>query len=839
MKAIIFILLTIFSSTFIFSQNLEGFIMDENNNPIPFAIVNVKNFENLGAKTNLEGFYEFYIPEGQYEVIYSSVGFESKTIDVTISSGNDVSQNIYLSEKVTELTQVEVSTKRTNVGYDIVKNVIANREKLKTAYNSVTCEVYIKENETFKVKKRKKELKKEQEEAEITNGPVDVFEEEEKKKKAKIKAANRLNLIENQITMHFQQPNKIKEIKTAHSKIGNPQFLYLKRSPVQNKLNFDFYSGLIQLEYLHETPIVSPLHSSGILSYKYRLKEIITEGQDTIYKVKISPRSVGTSSLEGYLYIKKGEWALTKVDLTLHKGNLKIYDNFRIIQDYTKIDSVWLVTKQRFEYDTKFGKETILGITDVTYSNIVLNPQFPKKFFGAEVGSTTKEAYERDSTYWEKIRPAPLTVEEQRKKFVQDSLTAIYTSKTYLDSIDKEFNKITFLKVVAMGIGHRNREKKTQWYFTSLIDFVEPFGVGAPRAGPYVSYFKKFDNEQYISTWINSSIGLLNGDVRGNLGLYHYYNPKKLAQYYFQYAHGLGSINFNSAFLDQLKLSNYFNVDNFVGSHNFEIFNGFKLFTQMSVQNRYPLNNLKLVNVSWIDSLVDKGEPYKFEPYTSTRSIITLQYTPFQKYVSEPNRKVVLGSSWPTFSVRYEKGIKGLFGSDVDFDYLAIGITQELSIGTLGKTNYYFGSGRFLNQNKIEFVDKKFFRRSDSTIFRYIMTSPVSSFQNLKSQYETENWYAELHAIHHFNGAIINKIPFMKKTRIRSLVGAGFLFLPEYNNFFYQEAFIGIERNFKFFKNIIRPAFYLVYSDSNKQAPNLRVKFSVDVLNTRDMKFNF
>jgi hypothetical protein len=77
------------------------------------------------------------------------------------------------------------------------------------------------------------------------------------------------------------------------------------------------------MDNLHRTPIVSPLHPSGILSYKYKLREVIQEGNDTIYKIEISPRSVGTSTMEGYMWVLKSEWVLTQVDLTLMKGKLK------------------------------------------------------------------------------------------------------------------------------------------------------------------------------------------------------------------------------------------------------------------------------------------------------------------------------------------------------------------------------------------------------------------------------------------------------------------------------------------------------------------------------------
>jgi hypothetical protein len=136
-------------------------------------------------------------------------------------------------------------------------------------------------------------------------------------------------------------------------------------------------------------------------------------------------------------------------------------------------------------------KRKLKGITQVAYSNWQFNPDFPEKFFSNELGVTTEEAYERDSTYWDKIRPDPLTPEEQRKKFVQDSLTAIYTSEHYLDSVDAVFNKITFLKVLWFGIENRNRHKKQQWYFSSLADLWEPVAAGGMRIGPGFQYFKK------------------------------------------------------------------------------------------------------------------------------------------------------------------------------------------------------------------------------------------------------------------------------------------------------------------------------------------------------------
>jgi hypothetical protein len=298
--------------------------------------------------------------------------------------------------------------------------------------------------------------------------------------------------VEINLTKHFQYPNKIKEIKNGYDKIGRPDQIYFQ-STISG--DFNFYESLMRKDDLHLTPIVSPLHPSGILSYKYKLVEIeTTADKDTIYKIEINPRSVGTSTMKGYLYILKSEWVLTKVDVSMHKGNLKKYDDIRIVQEFEKSDSLWLLKKQLFEYKTKYGRETVNGVTQVVYSDYQINPDFPPKFFSNEVGVTTKEAYERDTTYWDEIRPIPLTAKEQRTKFVQDSLKAIYTSETYLDSVDAVFNKLTVLKVLWFGIEHRDRKKKTQWYFSSLADLIEPIQIGGLRIGPGFNYFKKWVN---------------------------------------------------------------------------------------------------------------------------------------------------------------------------------------------------------------------------------------------------------------------------------------------------------------------------------------------------------
>ena len=84
----------------------------------------------------------------------------------------------------------------------------------------------------------------------------------------------------------------------------------------------------------------------------------------------------------------------------------------------------------------------------------------------------------------------------------------------------------------------------------------------------------------------------------------------------------------------------------------------------------------------------------------------------------------------------------------------------------------------------------------------------------------------------------MNKIPFMKKTRISTVVGGGYLWVPEHNWTHY-EVYGGLERVFKFARRRLRIGAYATLSDGNQISPQSSFKISFAILDERSMKFNF
>lgn len=821
------IILSILLLFFVFEESsaqsiLEGKIVDETNIGIPMAEVYVKDMPELRVRADLEGNYLMRIDlDGDYYLVYKAMGYEPREVFVPIYEGKNTKNIQLFPIEIKDLDEFSYAVKKTNPGRDIIKKVVEIKDQLDFNQYPYKCEVYIKAKE-------EREDKKEEEEDEGD----DPYASEQALKRQKLGGLNNISLVEVELERNYAPPNNVREFRNAYSKRGSDARLYYTTTV---KSNINFFKNMLYLNDLSESPIQSPISTAGILSYKYRLVEKIERRKKpTLNKISITPRSSAVSTLEGFIYVSDSTWMVEKIDLTIVKGNLYIYDYFQIIQEFdTSSDTLCLLKNQELIYGVDYRKEKFRSSTVANYESYNFSPEFPPRFFGNEVAVTTKEAYERDSSYWEQSRMTPLTQEEIDYIKKRDSIENIFNKKEYLDSIDSIFNKITPLKVLWFGVDHRNRAKRNQWTIGSLAAMIRPVYIAGPRVGPDFDFFKKWENEKTIDTYSRIDVGLLNNDIKGRTQLRYKYNPFNFGTVGGSFEHNYDLIRTFDAFSQVLLRENF--IESTTGSlyHYFEIVNGLTLQKNLQFTNRRPIPEGTNF-IRWFDDALENNEPPDFDLYNALIGDFTLSYTPFQKYMREPYRKRILGSRWPTFYLYYEKGFQDLFTSDVNHDYLRLGIQHDFKIGTFGTTTYHATGGKFLNSKNLREFDYKFHRRSDPIWF----SNPLFSFQDLDTSLPTLDWYFEAHIIHHFNGALINKIPFMKKTRITSVVGGGYLNVPEHN-WQHFEAFFGLERIFKLSRRRLRIGLYAVFSDGNQIDPRATGKVSFALLDRRQMKFNF
>ena len=151
------------------------------------------------------------------------------------------------------------------------------------------------------------------------------------------------------------------------------------------------------------------------------------------------------------------------------------------------------------------------------------------------------------------------------------------------------------------------------------------------------------------------------------------------------------------------------------------------------------------------------------------------------KYETYPGGKRYLPSPYPTIGLNYVKGIKNIFGSDVDYDLLSVDISkQDISLGVLGRSSFYAAAGKFLNNNSIFYPDYKQFVGNQVLFYK----DGINSFLLLNYyNFSTYTEYIEGHLEHNFSGFILNKIPLIRKLKLQEIVDVNYLSTPTLKNY--------------------------------------------------------
>ena len=239
------------------------------------------------------------------------------------------------------------------------------------------------------------------------------------------------------------------------------------------------------------------------------------------------------------------------------------------------------------------------------------------------------------------------------------------------------------------------------------------------------------------------------------------------------------------------------------------------------------MNTADFVLMPWVknqriysanDPLNDRQDSTPFFQRNQSMELrINLRLRYRQKYITRPDDKWVYGSKYPTLHIEYRKGIRELMDSDVNYDFLRIGITDRMNFKLLGKATYLVSAGKFLNNRKVEFMDYYHFSGNKTMISNF----DFSDFQLLDYYtYSTQDYFLEGHYEHDFGGFVFNKFPLLRKLKLSELAGVHYLYTGDRDH--YAEVFLGIE---KF--NIARGDFVMAYSKNGQLATGFRVGLKI------------
>ncbi|GGH47118.1 hypothetical protein GCM10007423_47390 [Dyadobacter endophyticus] len=173
---------------------------------------------------------------------------------------------------------------------------------------------------------------------------------------------------------------------------------------------------------------------------------------------------------------------------------------------------------------------------------------------------------------------------------------------------------------------------------------------------------------------------------------------------------------------------------------------------------------------------------------------IAASYKPWQKYRTRSGKTSYYDDDSPKFSVNYRKGIHNAFGSDVDFDFVQIGIQHGFETGIRSKLRYKLAAGSFLNKNAVQFPDYQHFAGNR---FFFQLGDPVGTFRMLDYyKYSTSKEFFEAHVLTELRQFLLTQIPWFRILGVKENFFLHYLATPDSDN--YAELGYGLDIGIRF-----------------------------------------
>jgi len=781
------VLLILLCSLFSFAQ-IKGTIKDNTGKPLPFVNIFEENTYN-GTTSNEQGKFELNIRiPGKHNIIFQYLGYQ--TSKQVVDLGNTTTQiDVVLQEENIILNEVVINPKD-NPANDIIKNAIKNKKD-----NAETTARYKADFYSRGIIRLKDAPKN------IMGQKFDFFDEVLDSTRSGI-----IYLSETVSKITYQKPDKMKEVIVASKVSGKDNGFSFNNAA---SVNFDCYDNYLPFEI----NVISPIADNAFNYYKYKFEgSFFTENRQQINKIKVIPRRAIEPVMEGYIYIVEDSYAIYATDLSIKGSQMQtpVIDNLTLKQSYSynSLNKIWVKNTQTIDFIAGMLGIKVNGRFTYVYSNFEFAKQFDKKTFTNQILSFQDNANKKEDSFWNSIRPVPLTEEESKDYVKKDILQTKKKSKTYLDSIDAKHNKFKPMDVLS-GYSYSNSFKKWSINYDGPLLNTAFNTVQGWNTTAGFSYTKR-NEEKRTFTRIGTQFnyGFSEKKIRGTASYFHKFNNTNNSILVLNGGSFVSQFNSNNPISNLVNtVSTLFFKNNFMKLYekNFaavcferEVINGLHLYTNVEYAERKPLYNTTDQAAVKSDDVYNSNNPLAPLDESSAAIIknnlvkanVAFRINFGQKYWTRPDGKFnIPNDDYPTITVGYEKTMAAT-DKIYEYDFVSTRIGYNLTLGNKGFLQLNLKGGKFFHGENIAFTDYKHFNGNQTHIGQ---SESYTNVFNLLPYYigSTNTSYSELHLEHNDKGYIMNKIPVLKYLKSQLVLGFHNLAVP--NRKPYQEFSIGLD----------------------------------------------
>ncbi len=750
---ILFILFFAFTNTISAQTKVSGIVVDNSNQPVPYANVVFKG-SKTGVVSNEDGRFYIESPENYWALVVSFVGFPDK--EVKLPSLVNYNFKVVLKEG-NSLKEVKIfagkTSKKNNPALDILRKIWERRRK-----NGLKMFKQYQYDKYEKVEFDMNTIDSAFMKSKIFKGMEFIFKNIDT---SRVTGKTYLPIFINESLTEFYGDNETKKTKeilkaNKNSGIGNGDGVNVFIKDLYN--DFDIYDNYLNL---FDKSFTSPLSRTGIDVYNYVLADTAFIDNKWCYNIVFYPRRKNELTFKGDFWVNDSTFAIKKINMAITKSaNINWVKDIYLEQEFDVLnDSVFLPTRDYMMSDFALRKKEeskgVYGKRTTLYRNFKFNEKKPEKFYKDEVSYIDNSVYNKSNDYWEENRFEKLNKDEVKIYKMIDTLKTV-----------KRFKQIYNL-VSILGSGYIQFGHFDYGPIFSTIGYNEVEGVrlragGRTYFGPndlwrlqgYTAYGFKDNKFKYGASgkWLidkKNRIIISGGNRRDveQIGASLTTTNDVLGRSYA--SSGLFTTGSNGK-LTNINLSTLAIEIEPIRNLTFQL--GFSYRTLESASDTFKLDYYSDNTFTTPKSQVKQSELN-----------LQVEFTPKKKTIGYGVERRDIDSPYSRFFVNYSQGFKGFINSDFDYQKLQLYYKQPIIIGAIGRSNFTMELGKTFGKIPLGLMS---IVPGNQTYFIIDNTfSNLNFYEFITDQYATFQWE------HHFNGKIFARIPGLRKLNLREIVG--------------------------------------------------------------------
>lgn len=550
---------------------------------------------------------------------------------------------------------------------------------------------------------------------------------------------------------HSSEPPRKKEVMIASRISGIEKVKTLSQFTGNMYLKTNFYSNFINI---YKVDIPSPLHENGMSFYDYYLVDSLKIDGRKTYRIRFSPTKwVSSPALDGEMSIDASDFALREVHCRLMNGtNVNWVKSLSMdVENQMLEDSTWFYKQDRIYIDMALPlKDSSKMVSFVASRQIdYSDPSFEDKGMIDLLTNETpvlvkKDAGNNDESFWEEVRPYPLSEKEQGIYSMVDTIKTLRLyrgAETLVNTAAKGFLNFKYL-----GIGP----------YYSLYSFN---ALEGPRVQLGVKTTKNVSRKFRFMGYM--AYGFKDDALKGG-GVFEYqFNNQPTRKLALSYKHdvlqlGAGSFGFGNGDLmtsiltkrGGRKLSM---IDDYSISYEYE-------WTQ-DVNMTVALESRRIFSNEFVPMVHRDGSLYNSVGYNQAH--LRLRLSKDQIVTRGLFEKSYVYTKYPVVTFDIAASMKGIGQNDYNFLRPEVRIQYKWMTPPLGESDIDFRAGTIVGEVPYPMLK---IHEGNGT---YSLHRHAFACMNYY-EFASDTW-ASIFWEHNFKGFFLGKIPLIKKLKLREI----------------------------------------------------------------------